>query len=538
MKPILLLLILAALTSPAAAATYHVATSGSDAGPGSAAAPWATIQRAVDAVAPGDVILVQPGTYAGCRIERSGAPGMPCTLAAATPGTVLINAASPRNRHQSHVEVESFGVTISHWIIDGFEVAGGARYGIDIRGTDDVTVRRCNVHGSRVTGIFDGFAERATYEDNESWNNGEHGIYHSNSGDDFIIRGNRLHHNAAAGVHMNGDLSQGGDGLLSRGLVERNVIWENGMAGGSGINCDGVTDSIIRNNLLHDNHASGIALYGIDGAASSRDNLVAHNTVVLPDDGRSRWAVNMVDFGLRPPPVGNRILGNILYTARPVRGSIAIWSPAAAGFVSDENIVVDRFSADNDSTIIPLAAWQAAGHDLSSVVSTPDQLFVDAANGDYRLKPGSPAIDRVTPLAQVMGDIDGTSRPQGARSDAGAYEWTGCGAPLPAGLVRDLRLSADRRTMTWSQQPGMDWFDVVSGDVLTLRTLGLQASVTRCLADDLAAPPADDPDPLPSGGARFLLVRAMNCRGGSWDGGDPAQRSSRDPALAGPPSCP
>ena len=44
---------------------------------------------------------------------------------------------------------------------------------------------------------------------------------------------------------MNGDESQGGDGMISGALVERNVIYGNGVGGGSGINMDGVTDSVV-----------------------------------------------------------------------------------------------------------------------------------------------------------------------------------------------------------------------------------------------------------------------------------------------------
>ncbi len=62
----------------AGAATYWVATGGSDADSGNAwTKPWATLQHAVDTIAPGDTILVQAGTYAGCVMrqvrEREGA---------------------------------------------------------------------------------------------------------------------------------------------------------------------------------------------------------------------------------------------------------------------------------------------------------------------------------------------------------------------------------------------------------------------------------------------------------------------------------
>lgn len=455
------LAVILALPGSAVAATYHVAIGGNDAGPGTVGAPWATMQRGVDAVAPGDIVVVHPGTFVGCRIERSGTPAAPCTLMAESPGVAIVNAAGPRNRHQSNIEVELFGTTLTDWVIDGFEVSGSLRYGIDMRDVNRITVRRCNVHGSAVTGIFDGFVDNPIYEDNESWQNGEHGIYHSNSGDDAIIRHKRLHHNAAAGLHMNGDISLGGDGTISRVLVERNVIWENGMLGGSGINCDGVTDSIIRNNLLYDNHASGIALFGIDGAVGSSRNLVANNTIVQAADNRSRWVINMSDFGGPSPPVGNRILNNILYTPRATRGSVDIWDPAAPGFESDYNVVVDRFSPDSENSIITLAQWQAAGHDLNSIIATPAQLFVDPAAGDYRLRVGSPAIDAGTALPEITEDLWAEPRPQGARFDIGADEVLGC---APPGVVTNVLMALDRTSLSWQAAPGADGYDVVRGD--------------------------------------------------------------------------
>lgn len=48
---------------PAMAATFYVAPTGSDANPGSLAAPFATVQRAQQAVAPGDTVYLRGGTY-------------------------------------------------------------------------------------------------------------------------------------------------------------------------------------------------------------------------------------------------------------------------------------------------------------------------------------------------------------------------------------------------------------------------------------------------------------------------------------------
>jgi hypothetical protein len=95
-----------------------------------------------------------------------------------------------------------------------------------------------------------------------------------------VIRNNLVHDNHANGIHMNGDQSQGGDGIITGALVENNVIRGNGVGGGSGINMDGVSDSVVRNNLVFDHHSSGISLYRIDGGAGSRNNLVVNNTFI------------------------------------------------------------------------------------------------------------------------------------------------------------------------------------------------------------------------------------------------------------------
>jgi parallel beta-helix repeat protein len=408
------------LCGNAFATTYYVAPSGSDADPGTSGQPWATLQHAADTMLPGDTTLVASGTYDGFRAETVGQAGAPITIAAASGAVVLVDAPGPINRHASNIEVENYDVRVQYWVIDGLESFNSARYGIDIRTADYITVQNCYTHDNASTGIFLAFADYPTIQYNETSYNGEHGIYDSNSGDYPTLRGNNSHHNYACGIHMNGDASMGGDGLISYALVEQNVLWENGNpGGGSAINCDGVMDSIFRNNLAYNNYASGISLYSIDGAQGSSRNKVYNNTFYFPSGGRN--VVNIPKSGKgRPSPTGNEIFNNVLYTANTSKCSIWVYSTAAlAG--SNNNAVVDRFCANGKKTI-PFATWRTYGFDAASFLATPAQLFVDPASSNFHLKTGSLAANTGTTLAEVTDDLDGEPRPQGSAYDIGCYE--------------------------------------------------------------------------------------------------------------------
>ncbi|WP_437854676.1 right-handed parallel beta-helix repeat-containing protein [Sorangium sp. So ce363] len=425
MKPTILLLTLTTaflVQRGALAATYYVDCElGDDAGEGGVDDPWQTLQFAVNNINDGDTIIVRPGLCQGCRIGESGAPGAGRKTLRAEPGVTIVELGTA-NRHESHIEVELFGGTVSHWIIEGFELTGAPRSGVDLRGTSDITVRYCYVHNNGRTGIFTAFSDDAVIEYNESAFNGEHGVYTSNSGDRPLIRGNLLHHNASAGVHMNGDRRfTPGDGVITGATVEQNEIWENGMAGASAINCDGVSDSMFRNNLLYENHASGISLYAIDGSEGSSRNQVYNNTIVMAEG--SRWVFNMPrSRGNISDPVGNKIKNNILYTPRTDRGSILIYQPDIEGFESDYNVVVDRFSANGGRSIINLSTWQSLGYDRNSLIASPTELFENPNVADFHLRQGSPAIDSGTAVP-VLIDLDGVARPQGPGWDIGAYEF-------------------------------------------------------------------------------------------------------------------
>jgi len=93
---------------------------------------------------------------------------------------------------------------------------------------------------------------------------------------------------------------------------------------------------------------------------------------------------------------GNRFERNIIYYADPTCQLYAIggWQGDRVGIAADHNVIyaggapprVGPFRSDKDQW----AKWRAAGQDAHSVIADP--LFVDAPNGDFRLRPGSPAL--------------------------------------------------------------------------------------------------------------------------------------------------
>jgi parallel beta-helix repeat protein len=406
--------VLLCLASPLAADTFHVAPppAGSNSNSGSEAAPWATLQHAADSVAAGDTVIVQAGSYTGMYLTSSGTAEAPIVFRAADGEIASVTADNPVTPDGINIEGADYVV------IQGFTVNGRGRAGIRAVLCEHVTIRENSLDANEKWGILTGFCDDLLIEDNVASNSQiEHGIYVSNSGDRPVIRGNLLFDNAANGIHMNGDVSLGGDGVISGALVEDNVIFGNGAQGGSGINGDGVQDSLFRNNLIYDTHASGISLYQIDGGEPSSDNSVLNNTIIVAADGR--WGINVQDGS-----TGNTVKNNIVYSRHGYRGAMSVCEECLIGFASDHNVVENRFTLDDGDSVLTLPEWQSAtGQDSNSVsVADVDALFVDSAAGNYHLVPGA-AVDVGENLPGVPDDLDGTPRPLGSAWDAGCYEF-------------------------------------------------------------------------------------------------------------------
>jgi len=412
--------------TPGKNATYYVAPSGDDAADGSEAKPWKTLQRAAEAAGAGDTVVARPGEYAGFNVEDKNGTDAARIVFRGEAGAKVTTPGPTAKKPPINTAVRDFvwarwphGITVqrsSYVTIEGFEVSGmpgeerdGAKLlhrggaGIRLEATRHVTVRKNNSHDNGRWAIFGGFTDDTVVEENTAAGSKiEHGIYLSNSGDRSTIRKNKVFGNAASGIQLNADNNFDSeeykafamvDGVSTGVLIAENEITDNGRAGGAAVNLDGVSDSVVRDNVLTNNHATGIALFQENGATGSQRNQITGNKIDMASDGR--WAIVMVgcedvtggtcNTASEPPlpawvrpaapasgSTGNVITKNEILTKSAVNGSIRIDTrslaadtKAGAPFTSNENTVVDRFGVDAQT--LTLAAWRTrTGQDMAS----------------------------------------------------------------------------------------------------------------------------------------------------------------------------
>ena len=393
-------------------ATLYVAPNGVDTHSGAANSPLQTLQAAANRVSAGDTVIVEAGTYRGFNLTTSGTASARITFEAdpsLSPGSVIINQPNGWNNLDG-INLEG----ASYVTVEGFTVTGQPRAGIRSVTNQFVVIRDNVADSNTVWGIFTGFSSDVTIEHNQaSRSQQQHGIYVSNSADRPVVRGNTVFENYGSGIQLNADVTQGGDGIISNAVIENNVLRANGAGGGASINLDGVQDSDIRNNLIEDARATGIALFRQNGATGSMNDRIVNNTVVvdnLLNPASGRWALSISGGS-----TGTVLKNNILFSTQSFRGAVSVAPDSLAGLVSDYNAVEDRLSIDDGNTALGLAAWRTAtgqdSHSLSLAdLTSLNNLFVNRASGDYHLAMTSAAIDRGTSVGAPSTDFEGQAR--------------------------------------------------------------------------------------------------------------------------------
>jgi hypothetical protein len=363
------------------ATTYYVSTTGSDENDGSEESPWATLQHAADeADIPGDIVLVANGAYTGFNSQHDG------IVFRAGGDSAIIDLAGSYSG-QDNINIEN----TDDVVVEGFIVRDAQRAGIRVVNAARVIVRNNRVGPNGKWGIFSGFAPGIQVLNNVAFGSDEeHGIYLSNSvdpADNVTIRGNRVFGNQLNGIQLNGDCMAGGDGTLDGGVIENNMVYENGAKGLSIISAPGVR---IQNNVIFNNRQLGSGAAGIhlvdepDCGNPTTDAVVVNNTIVEP---------LMAGIRINDGATGNLIFNNLIVSENPIADEVG------------------------GNTLVEATNVTAASE---------NGLFADAVAGNYRSTLTSPAIDAgLSQFGNIHApqlDLDGRSRDQGTAPDAGAYE--------------------------------------------------------------------------------------------------------------------
>jgi Right handed beta helix region/Ricin-type beta-trefoil lectin domain-like len=444
--------------------TLYVAVNGADSNAGTPASPFATVQKAVDLVRPGETVFVNAGTYdvgAGVRVNnKRGTALQPITLQGA-PGATL--------RDVSRRVLGAAGAIIaitnsSHVQVKGLRVENSSLFGISAEDADNILIEGNTSAISLASGIFVNRAKNVTVRKNDlsrfcdggqvvdQYNNCQEGLSISNV-DTFDVAENIVHDapqkpgigpgggegidtkqnskNGTVRYNRVYNLPQGGiyidafEGQLENIQVYGNIVYNttSGITVAAEVRTGSAKNIDIYNNVVYNNGITGIAVsgYGIagDSQVGVRQNIrIFHNTAV--NNGYSRykapWDQPNSDYGFGIFIDGIRVSDVLVANNIVANNSLAqiAKSPTAPGaaITTDRNIV------------FPSAGDFGANTIVGANVLIVDPRFVNIAQNDFRLTANSPAI--ATSVATgPRPSIDITGKPRAATGplDLGAYRF-------------------------------------------------------------------------------------------------------------------
>lgn len=364
-------------------AIYFVANSGDDSNPGTASAPFRSIQRAVDTAQPGDTVIVRDGVYGASSCSSSSSFAVNISKAGSESANISIRAENP---YGAILDAES----LCH---SYFNLARGAAY--------------ISISGFVITrGFWAGI-----------WsNNNAHHIRISFNRFEFIGNRTETSRYGMAGVYT------GPDSAFFQ--IEANVFHDIGRNSGAFLWHDHALylhgrDFNIVNNVFY-NIRSGWPICPTGPIARV---LIANNTFAFSNPIRD----------------GHIAVGDGDVSSLVIRNNI-FYQPRGAAIVHC-NV---RYSGLNLVESNLVSGAQLLGAEICGSSSGLDSIslrgnlfanpaFVNPTTPpfDFTLRADSPAIDAGVPIPGVSTDARGTIRPQGAAIDLGAYEFS---PPLGARL--------------------------------------------------------------------------------------------------------
>ena len=352
---------------PSTGQVRYVATTGSDANPGTLSLPWRSITKALTAAVPGDRILVRGGTYAG---TVGAGPSAGASVGPAVYASPKGTAAAPISLEAYPGERPIIGAMVSlpsaQWfrlsgfVIDGSLAPAGAQ-GVSLGNTSGLVPSHVEISYNEIRnfGPLDDHAQ---------------GILHY-SGTDTSLVGNRIHHIGRQTFFDHGIYMKAG----RRVVVANNVISD--ITGGYGLHIWGdFDDSWVINNTVYASAASGFTIGG-NSDRGYPDRVVTANNIFAghsgAGDGHQGYAAKEYQ-----PGGGDSTRHNLGWA----NARTSAWQLSLSG------------PSDNQ---------------------TADPRFVNAAARDLRPAAGSPAIDSAESFGLL---VDANRAPRAGAPDKGAYE--------------------------------------------------------------------------------------------------------------------
>jgi hypothetical protein len=352
------------------AATFYVATTGSDGFPGTGTQPFRTIARGVSSLKVGDTLYIRAGTYSenidsNKQTIPTGTSWTDAPLIAAYPGETVILTGNINLAH-SYIQYVRFERLVLNGGFQNIGVGNGAHHvkfaDLEVKnGAHQCIQYAPGSHHIWFTGgsVHDcGLAEPVT--------NAGYAFYVST--DDNIIENTTVYNVNSFCIH----------------IYDSNLF---------------PSRNIVRNTVLHHCGAQKASSSAI--LLSRGDSNLAYNNIVYSTSGHGI----MISSGSNV-----KIYNNTLYGGAQTGVYVQSLSKNAE--------VRNNISYLNATTQI---LDQGSGTIVSKNL-TSEPRFFNATALDFRLQTSSPAIDGGETLTQVNNDVKGTPRPQGATHDIGAYE--------------------------------------------------------------------------------------------------------------------
>jgi hypothetical protein len=296
---------------------------------------YPTIQRAVDASQPGDLVLIAPGTYHEAVEVSDEHPGI--VIRGVDRNRVILDG---RDQLIDGIRVEAAGVAVENLTVHGYQINGilwltkteyaeqdryvqgwrgsyltvydNGLYGVYAFGVQHGRFDHVYASGHPDSGVYVGRCKpcHALVTDSEAELN-HVGLEFTNAGGGVVVRDNVARRNRV-GIQVN-SLTKERTAPQVGTLIERNTVSDNQEAGaprgsqgfGAGIVINGGRENVVRANRVNDHDAAGIVVL------DSPDYTAEDNRVE-----RNRLAGNRVDLVLQ---TGGQSAGNCFSGNRPRR---------------------------------------------------------------------------------------------------------------------------------------------------------------------------------------------------------------------------